>query len=728
MSHPNLVNKKTTSYLLISILVIISCQIASAQNIENCAPPPQHINTDIARSSTDNTITIEADTVSGKEGEHLLFEGNVELNQKGKTIKADEVTITENPRKMRIEGNLEVVDQDMVIKAATAKIQNNGKDSEFTTVKYEFTSRHSYGKASSIRSNDSQAILSDASYTTCPGDNPAWELTAKKLTLNRESGFGTAKNAKFTFKGIPVLYTPFVSFPIDNRRKSGFLFPRVGQNNKSGLELSMPYYWNIAPQYDATLTPRFLSRRGLLLENEFRYMDNAYQGRIQVDYLPKDQVANNNRYMYSLDHVGKSLFGHWDIHLFGSATSDEDYLEDFGNNLGFISTSFLTRQAEARYQDKNNDFTALLRAYQVVDPNITNATRPYHLLPRLELKTRVPLENNLLKLNVLSEYSRFTHPQKTEGDRLNIVPRLSWNYITSGFYVKPALSWNITHYQTDLGDMTRSLPMLSLDSGLFFDKYLKNNDLLTFEPRFFYLYAATRNQDNIPLFDTSEPAFSVATLFRENRFSGKDRIGDANQLSFALAGRYVEHDKKYETLTASIGQIFYIDDPQVTLAGSNTISGNRSGFVSEITYRPDKNWFFRSSFAIDSDWKTTENVNTSLGYKDQDNRLFNLEHIYHKDDIEQTGFSVAWPINNRWRGLGRWLFSHQDSRTLEILAGLEYESCCWKLRLVNQRHVTDTLNDYNDSFYIQMVFKGVASVGEGSAILEKEISGYSTYE
>ena len=671
---------------------------------------------------------IEADTVSGKEGEYLLFDGNVELYQSGKAIKADKVEITENPRKIRIEGNVEVADKDMIIRSTEAKIRNEGEETEFSNVEYEFTSRQSYGTASSVQSRDELATLTDASYTTCPGDNPAWELTAKELTLDRNSGFGTAKNAKFTFKGIPVLYTPFVSFPIDDRRKTGFLFPQFGQNNQSGLELSLPYYWNIAPQYDATITPRIFSRRGIMLENEFRYMGSKYHGSIQGDYLPNDQVSTENRYMFSLDHVGKSLFGHWDIHLFGSATSDEDYLEDFGNNLGFVSTSFLTRQAEARFQDKYNDFTAIIRSYQVIDPNITSATQPYHLLPRLELTTWVPLENNHLKLNIKSEYSRFTHPQKIEGDRLNIVPRLTWNYIQSGFYVKPALSWYVTHYQTDSDNMTRSLPLFSVDSGLFFDKYLKNDNVLSFEPRLFYLYADQRNQDNIPLFDTSEPSFSVATLFRENRFSGKDRIGDANQLSLALTGRYIENNKRYETLAASVGQIFYISDPQVTLQGTSSISENRSGFVSEVTYRPNKNWFFRTSFSMDSNWKNAENTNASLGYNDQNNRLFNLEHVFHDDDIKQTGLSVAWPINERWKGLGRWLFSHQDNRTLEILAGLEYESCCWKLRLVNQRHVTDTLNDYNDSFYIQMVFKGVASVGEGSEILEKEITGYSAYE
>ncbi len=707
-------------------MVIITCQSSSAQNLDACAASGN--STSAAKLIKDNTTKIEADTVSGIEAEYLIFEGNVELYYSDKVITADKVEITESPRKIRIEGNVEVTDQDMIIRATEAKIRRNGKETDFSNVEYEFTNRQSYGKASSVKSRDGQATLFDASYTTCPGDNPAWELTAKNLTLDREAGFGTAKNAKFTFKGIPVLYTPFVSFPIDDRRKTGFLFPQFGQSNQSGLELSLPYYWNIAPWYDATITPRIFSRRGLMLENEFRYMGSTYQGSIQADYMANDQVTNKNRYMYSLDYVGRSILDHWDVHLFGSGASDEDYLEDFGNNLGFVSTSFLTRQAEARFKDKYNDFTAILRGYQVIDPNISDATRPYHLLPRLELRSWIPLGNNRLKFNIQSEYSRFTHPQKTEGDRLNIIPKLTWNYIQSGYYVKPALSWHITHYQTDSENMTRSLPLFSVDSGLFFDKYLKNNDLISFEPRFFYLYADHRNQDEIPLFDTSEPSFSVATLFRENRFSGKDRIGDANQLSLALTGRYIENTKKYETLTASIGQIFYINDPQVTLAGANTISGNRSGFVSEITYRPDNNWFFRASFSMDSNWKTAETINANLGYKDQKNRLFNLEHVFHEDDIEQTGLSVAWPINDRWKGMGRWLFSHQDNRTLEILAGLEYESCCWKLRFINQRHVTGTLNDYNDRFYIQMVFKGVASVGKGSEILEKEISGYSTYE
>jgi len=286
----------------------------------------------------------------------------------------------------------------------------------------------------------------------------------------------------------------------------------------------------------------------------------------------------------------------------------------------------------------------------------------------------------------------------------------------------------LTDYQTDAENLFRSIPMLSIDSGLYFERFTSSGALQTLEPRLYYLYATKRDQTDIPLFDTTEPPFGFNTLFRENRYTGIDRIGDANQISFAVTTRVQEESKSYETLRASIGQTIYFDDPEVTLNSSSVNPEARSGFVADLIYKPDANWSLRSSLSIDSDFDVTEVFKTSINYSRQTSQLLNLEYINRRNELEQTGITAAWPIADRWVGLGRWLYSHTDSSSIESLIGVEYDSCCWKIRLVAERHINDTGTDFENAFYLQLLFKGLASVGKGSEILQKEITGYETFE
>ena len=675
----------------------------------------------------DASTAISADTVRGNQSEELVFEGNVVIRQAEREVRADQVQVLENPRQIKIKGNIAANDQDLFVTAEHGSMDDVSNVSTFNNVEYSLRNINASGSAAQVKRIGNQAILNSATYSTCPSGSPAWQIRAEEMVLDQGTGFGTAKNARFSFLGLPLLYTPGISFPINDQRKSGFLSPTIGQDSILGFELGVPFYWNISPQYDATITPHLLTKRGLMLENEFRFLTEKHRGTVNVNYLANDRQVSRDRYLYSLEYFGDPK-KYWTTKIVGSAVSDDDYIEDFGNDLGFVSTSFLAREAELRYRDLYTKFSLSAKAYQAVDPNITNANRPYQLEPRLTYQRIFPQADRRLNVSVGGEFSRFTHPQRVEGNRIHVRPQLSYNYSNISGFIKPSVSLNLTGYQTDDEDITRSVPIFSFDSGLYFERFTSSGALQTLEPRLYYLYAPRRNQDSIPLFDTTEPPFGFNTLFRENRYTGIDRIGDANQISFAVSTRIQEENKSYETLSASIGQTIYFNDPEVTLNSDSVNPEARSGFVADLIYKPDANWSLRSSLSIDSDFDVQEVFKTSISYTGRSSELFNLEYINRRNELEQTGITTAWPIADRWTGLGRFLYSHRDSRSIEGLIGIEYDSCCWKVRFVAERHINDVGLAYDNAFYLQLLFKGLASIGKGSEILQKEITGYETFE
>lgn len=704
--------------------ILLWVNSAIAEPSWKLCPPQDFLVPETTVNSADQSTRISADDVTGRYDDAIQFQGNVILEQAGRQIEATDVTITKD-KNIEARGGIRASDGKLDVRAAQAVFEEKNKLSHFTDVEYTYKPRHAYGKADEIKTVGNISTLKNSTYSTCPAKKNGWEIKARKITLDRDKGLGTAKNAVFRFKDIPFFYLPTVTFPISGERKTGFLFPQFGRGDPTGAELELPFYWNIAPQYDATITPRIMSKRGVMLQNEFRYLSARHKGSLQVNYLPNDNKTDEDRELFALHHAGKPG-KKWQLNLDGSHVSDDDYLDDFGNSLRLGSISHLQRQADLRYSDRWFTFAALGRAYQTIDPNISDTDKPYRLLPQLDFRATLPKDFHGLALSLDSQYTRFSHSVNVNGDRLDIVPRLSWRKDAPAWFFQPAFSWHYTQYDLDNLDLERNLPVVSLDSGLFFERFTENDNIQTLEPRLFYLYAPLRQQDNIPLFDTSEPVFNFPSLFRENRFSGRDRVGDASQLTFALTSRHLDSNSGQENWRASIGQILYFKDREVSLNNTAPETDTRSSFAAELSYTPGTKWVARSTIVASEDLNETERFNLTLGYRGNNRRLANLEHIYRRDDLQQTGISFGWPLNQRWRLLGRWLYSHDESRDIDILGGLEYESCCWKARLVGQRYVTDDENEYNDNISLQLVFKGLASFGEGSQLLQERITGYET--
>jgi LPS-assembly protein len=673
---------------------------------------------------------VNADEVQTEDSNSLRFTGSVTLQRDSQLLQADDIKVEDKPRRILAEGNITLRSEDYIFKSNTAELIDTQDVARFKDVEYQLIPRHAWGKAETIVRKAKVVSLDDATYSTCDPGNEDWIIKAKQIHLNQDKGMGIAYRASLSFKGLPFLYLPVASFPINDQRVSGLLFPDISNGERTGLELSLPFYWNIAPQWDATLTPRIMSDRGVMLQNQFRYLGEKYAGTIQTDYLDNDKQRDQKRYHYRLEHTSK-LDDHWDLLLDGNIASDGDYLKDFSNSLDLSSTTHLERQAELHYGSRHLSAQIRAQAYQTLDETITEENQPYRRLPQVTLQASKPLLNEYANLGIETDFTRFTHDSLAEGMRLDIAPRLGFNLQTPGSFIKPAISWHYTHYDLDSDannprrDIVRKLPITTLDSGLIFERKASSERIQTLEPRLFYVQAPFRNQDDIPIFDTHEPSSIFSSLFRENRFSGIDRIGDTKQLTGALSSRLIDQQGGDELMRASLGQIYYFNDRKVTLPDETLSTDTRSDYVAELSLTPDRNWLGRASLVADSDFKKTRVGTMLLGYRGGKHKIANLEHRFRRDDeIKQTNFSVAWPINKNWRFLGRWLYSHGKNRDLEVLAGLEYESCCWKARLTSRRFILDDEEDYNSNINFQIVLKGLAAFGKGSHILEHSILGY----
>ncbi len=671
-----------------------------------------------------------------------IFRGNAELSRDGRTLSADELRFSEGQGLAEAEGGVRFEDSQFRLESPRGYLLLNTDQGRFEDARYFYAPMHARGAASRVERVDAERFrLSNASYTTCDEGKDDWILRASRVDLDRESGEGRARNVLLRFKGAPLFYTPYISFPIDDRRKSGFLYPSIGNSDASGLDLSVPYYWNIAPHRDATLTPRILGERGLMLGGEFRYLNPRSNGELTLEYLD-DRDYGEERGSVSLNHQAEPTERtRLDVQV--NQVSDADYLSDLGNSLAIASTTHLESRADLHYRGDGWNLLTRFQGFQTVDPAIPSAGRPYQRLPQVLFTTAPPTTPRLLEGSLRAEWVAFERQDTLTGQRLDLMPgvkmplRQPWGFLT------PGVKYRYTSYQledTAPGTDTRpdrSVPIVSVDSGLFFDRPLSDGGLQTLEPRAYYLYVPYRDQDELPLFDTGRMDFSFDQLFRDHRFTGADRVGDANQLTLALTSRRLDAMSGEERYRASIGQILYFDDRRVTLApGQAPATQNSSSLVAEAALRLAREWSTRGAIQWDPHREQTELATAQLQYRGPGRRIANLGYRLREDplrpdlEIEQVDLSAAWPVSARWDLVGRYNYSLRDERDLEVLAGLEYESCCWRARLVARRYLTaGEAREYNNAIYFQLILKGLAGLGTGLGdLLGESIRGYETYD
>jgi len=691
----------------------------------------------------ESVIEVESDEAELIEDGTSVFTGNVDVKRANQQLNADRATYNQTTGEIHAYGDVIVRDSEMIIEGEQAEWLLNDDRGTLNDAEYQMKDIKARGVASkTIREGRETTHLEDATYTTCPKGDNAWLLQADKVDLDHVEAVGVARNALLRLGGIPILYTPYFSFPLNDERKSGFLTPSIGVTDETGFDLMTPYYWNIHPRFDATISPRYMSDRGLLVNGEFRYLYEQGEGIIDAGYLNNDDLyqKSNSQINPYHDQARKHFYwknstkfaDNWRANLDYNYVSDNDYLEDFSRTLNIASKTHLKRDLNVTYNTTNWTFLARTQGFQT----LTTVTEPYKRLPQLKLNGELPEQAFGLTYGVDTELVYFDHETKVNGSRFNIEPSMSLPLQYAAGFIKPRVALNHTRY--DLTDNlrvgaedqpTRTLPILSLDSGLFFERELMIADtgyIQTLEPRAFYLYVPERDQLDIPDFDTGLKAFRFSQLFAHNRFSGSDRVGDANQLTLAVTTRFLNQDTGRERFNFTLGQIRYFSNRRVNLSGNNVATEDHSDLVAQLSTSLTEHWTLRGEVQWDQDDKLNNLSALQLSYKSDNGSILNMSHRYRRDDIEQVDVSTYIPLNKQWSVVGRWYRSLEDRRTLEGLAGVEYQSCCWSTRLVVRNYVNDIDDEErNVAFFLQFELKGLGRFGQKSDdLLRKSIKGY----
>ena len=563
-----------------------------------------------------------------------------------------------------------------------------------------------------------------------------WYIKANEIVLDDYTQSGTAKNAYVEFKGVPLLYTPWMSFSFNNERKSGFLAPTVGTTTNSGFEVAVPYYINIAPDMDATVSTRYMSKRGLQLQGDFRYLGESYSGIDSLEYLDNDSSSGKRRYYANISH-SHSFDNGWSAGYNIEKVSDDQYFSDMSTRIINTSRVNLPQEGRVDYTSDVWKFNGLVQKYQTLD----GVNFPYERLPQLTLTA--DKEWDYVNTNLYSQWAYFDRnkqaPLAATGSRLTIYPSISMPLTQSYGFITPKIGLHSTLYNlknnnvaingTTLSNNTdsRTLPIFSLDSGLYFERDLnivKNSYTQTIEPRLFYVYIPNQNQDLLPIFDTGLADLNLGTLFSENQFTGNDRINNANQVSLAVTSRMIDTETGIERFSATIGQRYYFDDQNVTLPGGVKSQGKRSDIIGAVSARLSNQWNLDVSSQYNTDTGDFIRNNITTRYNPAPGQLFNFSYLYTKDTIEQFNASGQWPLSRGWYGVARYNYSLRDSKPIETVAGLEYDAGCWQARAVIQRVETATANA-NYGLFFQLELGGLASIGSNPLnLLRRDIPGY----
>jgi LPS-assembly protein len=719
------------------LLATVSVHAAEPQSCQNSldlalADPPEQSETD-----GDDTVQLEVGRFDANLGAEAsaTMSGGILLRQGEQLAGADSAIYNPLKRELKLEGDVRYEDPGAQISGDAAEFSYDTGRIQFSGAEFALGANNARGGATSLLiTREGELQLDDVRYTTCPPGSNDWELQAADIDLDTRAGVGTARHIRLRFQGVPILWAPYISFPAGDARKSGILTPEIGSSTRGGNEIQVPYYWNIAPNYDATFTPRLLTDRGLQVQTDFRYLSRLHDGQLIAQVLPNDNAYNDElRSLLAVEHRSLLTNGLRGLLSFREV-SDDQYFEDLGGSLSESSTTHLNRYLAFDWH--SDTLSAFLRVqdYQTLDSAIPPTEEPYQRLPQLVVSGYWPDSLAMLTTSINAEVVNFDREVGITGWRANIAPKFELPVTGRGWFFTPALAWDYTRYQLDNtlpGDdqsVDRSLPIASVDTGLVLERTMRSSAarLQTLEPRMLYVHIPFEDQSQLPVFDTIVPDLNLVQLFRTNRYLGIDRIGDTNQLSLGITSRITDASSGQELVTATVGQTQYFGDREVTLPGDEPIRSESSDYIAEIRFFLYDHW----NFDFGHQWGTGENGTTQsearLQYRPSGNKILNMAYRYRRDSLEQADVSWSWPLGSKWNFVGRYNYSLRDQTALEQFYGLEYESCCWGLRLITRRYISTRDGTQDSSVGLQLVLKGMTNVGTAAGkLLERGILGYS---
>ncbi|WP_412972293.1 LPS-assembly protein LptD [Glaciecola sp. MF2-115] len=728
--------------LISTITLSVSAFFVSAQTVDLCVP--ENFDFDPTLLAPDKQIKVSSDAAQMIQNRSALFNGNVSITSPTSMINADVAQIDNNGKQVIASGDVLYRDSALEVESQGVELNSDLKLLQMQDTEYQFKETSGRGSANLLSLSGEQGLrLEHVTFTTCPKGGEDWKMAASEIIIGKDSPFGEAYNTKFYLGGVPVFWLPYFAFPVTAERQSGLLFPNIGSSSSTGAEYEQPVYWNIAPNYDATVAPRFMTNRGVQLKTEFRYLFQQNQGELQLEYLPEDTdtTSNDERYFYRYLHQGK-ISKNWNLNVDFSGISDDNYIVDLGSDYYNRADTHLYRQAGLSYYSSNLDFSIQFRDFDVVGdhPDV------YRALPEMKLNYDTDL-GEYLEFNLASEAAYFENKldSKPNAFRVHIEPSLSIPYQRAWGELLAEVSVLQTYYEQELSPVTpvaqleenvsRTIGQGRLYGSLIFeneDLVLDNQFMLTIEPKAQYLYTSFEEQDNIGLYDTTPLLTTFNNLFRGQEFTGLDRINDNNQFTLGATARLVDQQNR-EKLVLSIGQIFYLEDSKLI---SSVRENNRSALAAEFDWQVNQRWFLHSDIQVATQTQKVERSSFATEYRIDDDKLIQMNHRFIRDlsgeKINQFGVSASWPINESWHWVGRWYRDAELSRTTESFAGIQYESCCWAVRVTYQRNLSNrfddgglrTTDEFDSGIALQFVIKGIGSRKSNSDMLEQGMFGY----
>jgi LPS-assembly protein len=678
-------------------------------------------------------ISVESDGASVTRTGDAALLGNVRVRQGSRTLRAETATYEAATRRFKVEGDVEYEDPQLRVKGSTGT-WNGAEGGRFEGAEFELPARPARGSAGSLGMTPQGDLeLEDVVFTTCPAGNDDWFLRASSIEIDREAQQGTGRDVRLEFFGVPLLYAPYISFPAGESRKSGFLFPTIGTSTSNGFEFGIPYYFNLAPNYDATLEPSWFSKRGVELSGNFRYLTERSRGRLDGRFLPNDQQTGRDRGYARLRHLTDFTQA---LRLSAALedASDSRYFEDFARGPEGTSITHLERRVQLQYLGNSWRASALLQNFQTIDTAIDPLDRPYARAPQLFAEGDWQLGPGTLSAGFDGELVYFHRDEGVTGARARLAPRVSLPWRAPGWFVVPSASYR--HIAYGLSGVSPGedespsfgAPTLALDAGLNFDRSTGRGGQLrqTLEPRVLYSWTPYREQDGLPVFDTGLPELDMVRLFSVDRYVGGDRISDANRLAAGLTTRLIDASSGRQYLTATIGQQYFFEKPRVGLPEEPPETRGRSDVIAELGLAAYRDWSVELATQWDPDSSNTVLGQAAVQYRPAPDTLVNVGYRYREARVEQWEASGAWRVNDRWSLFGRYVYSVRDDQTIDSFAGVEYEACCWRLRFVASRYLSNRTGEQSTSVAVQLELKGLSSVGTTSdTFLERGIRGYS---
>lgn len=680
-------------------LLLIHVGLADAQ--ESCFVPLQ--GPELENSLLEGQIQVKAQDTEIKQDTFAEFTGKVEIDSNEVKIKADRAVLNRQTQTLKANGNVSFEDGNITVSSKNVQLNRLSNELLIEDSLYQLNNVQGHGTAEKIAISQQSGInLVESSFTTCPVDDEVWRIQASSIELTPDQSRGVVKHARFYIKDVPVLYLPYFSFPANDEKQSGILYPIFGNNSSTGFSIEQPVYWNIAPNYDFTFSPRVMTERGLQLKGEFRYLSEKHIGQVNVEYLGKDDELDDNsdRYFYRFIHSGQ-ISQNWQINADINGLSDSNYIVDLGSDYYNQADTHLHKTFGLNYYSENIEFSAQFRDFEVLGEQIDS----YKALPEMRLNYTTPLIlGTEFELHSELAYFESDDADNPKATRFHIAPSVRYPFQNEWSEFLAEATVIHTHYlqenleQDDIleKEVTRTLGQAKLYGSLEFERptsWFGAQGTQTFEPTAQYLFTSFEDQSNIGLYDTTRLFNDFAGLFRGQEFTGLDRISDNNQVTLGMTSRFINNNNQ-ELFKLSLGQIFYLRDNQVVDASKED---DRSALAGELDWKIGSKWYLSTQAQVSTITDKVERSSVSFEYQLAQNKIVQINHRYVRDlsseEINQVGVTGSWPLAKNWQWVGRWYHDIDRHRTVESYAGVQYESCCWTVSFVAQRHLSNRFDD-----------------------------------